>query len=62
MYVAESVGSNRITKVLARNEDYDIVLDAFNKHKHNGSKEVRMAKVEHGIKTVLKSIINGRKK
>lgn len=60
MYLTEVVQMNRIVKVRARSEDYDRVDAVFRGLRKAVCREVRMLKIENGVRVLLKYIQKGR--
>ena len=60
MYLVESVGINRVVKVHRRSEDYDIVDSTFRGLRKLSCRELRMVKIDKGVRTLLKFLTKVR--
>lgn len=60
MYLVESVGADEVVRVHRRCDDYDIAAGVFRKLRKYVCRELRMVKVDKGIRTLLKYITRVR--
>lgn len=60
MYLVEMVQTNRIVKERGRSEDYDKANGLFRRLKSCSCKELRLLRLDEGVRVLLKYVIKGR--
>jgi len=61
LYIVEEVSLSRIVTKVLRTTDYDFALTIFDRRKKRKVREIRMVRLDNGIRTVLKFVDRARR-